>query len=135
MFNRDVPNGIDVDDFIKTRGLTSAFTNSGTPPPAATARCYLWDVLGTCTEQQTNTLEDGTGIIEDFILVGKKTSDETVVFNNGTVVFDNSTMHNSPSTRGSLTASSAVPTVRGGQKRAASLVIIVVAAISLWLTF
>lgn len=84
MFNKDVATGKIVDTSYTSTGLTSAFTKSKLPPSEAGAQCYLWDILETCTKLEKQVLKNGTGIIEDFILVGQKMANGTVVFNNGT---------------------------------------------------
>lgn len=133
MFNKDVATGKIADTGYTSAGLTSAFTKSETPPPEADAQCYLWDILETCTKLEKQVLKNGTGIIEDFILVGHKMSNGTVVFNNGTT-HDGLRIASSSLAPASPTASSAGIAARGDLICAASLStgVLVVIALGLY---
>ncbi|KAH7082743.1 Alpha/Beta hydrolase protein [Paraphoma chrysanthemicola] len=72
MFNRDVATGtIDTSsrEYI-SEGRKSAWTRSEIPEGYGQAKCYLWDVLETCTPEEEEILYSGRAIVKDYILVG-----------------------------------------------------------------
>lgn len=46
--------------------------------------CYLWDIMETCTAEQTQVFGNGSAITEDFIVVGYTLEDGSKVFYNQT---------------------------------------------------
>jgi hypothetical protein len=130
MFGTDVATGKNAAAGYSSTGLSSAFTQSKTPQKEGEAQCYLWDILETCTGPQKQVLKNGTGIIENFILVGQKTSNGSVIFNNGTSQSGGLSISSLPSPA-SPTASSAGTTARRGSICTASLSTGVLAALAL----
>jgi hypothetical protein len=130
MFNKDVATGRNAATGYSSTGLNSAFKKSGTPPSEEPAHCYLWDILETCTGPQKQILKNGTGIIENFILVGQKALNGSVIFTNGTTYNGEGTDSSSPSPA-SPTASSAGTATRHGSICTASLSTGILAAIAL----
>ncbi|KAK4220858.1 Alpha/Beta hydrolase protein [Podospora fimiseda] len=51
-------------------GLASVADVKNKLPAQEKSECYLWDVLQTCTEEQTEMLGNGTAVMRDFVLVG-----------------------------------------------------------------
>jgi hypothetical protein len=70
MFNHDVATGKTAsDDEYSTTGPSSAWSMSKVPE-VGKAKCYLWDVLETCTAAEGAVLLSGDAIVEDYVLVG-----------------------------------------------------------------
>jgi len=96
MFSSDVSTGtISTIPASNTSSLTNSTTYGTTGPPTSltntlntftifetSVKCYLWDVLETCTPEQTAMIADGSAVFEDWVLVGYKLADGTV--SNGT---------------------------------------------------
>jgi hypothetical protein len=107
MFSKDVATGKNSAIGSSTMGPNSAFTKSKVPPAEGLPSCYLWDVLETCTKVQKEILQNGSAIVEDFILVGYKQPNGSEVLFNGTNA-GGSGNGVSPSAPGSTTSSAAV---------------------------
>lgn len=85
MFNTDVATGKEnMTSNLSTMGPSSAFTKSDVPSTEAQAPCYLWDILETCNSAQKQMLQNGSAIVEDFILIGQKQANGSAIFFNGT---------------------------------------------------
>jgi hypothetical protein len=79
MFNQDIATGKECtvsSDYTST-GASSAWSEDEVPESLGEAKCYIWDVLETCTEEQEAILLSGNAIVEDYVLVG---------VNNGTAI-------------------------------------------------
>jgi carboxypeptidase D len=115
MFDTDVATGKNSAAGYSTTGPKSAFTQSEVPAQEGQAPCYLWDILETCTGVQKQILRNGTAIVENFILIGYKQANGSVVFYNGTNGGGSGTVSSSPgpastanSAASSITASGAI---------------------------
>jgi hypothetical protein len=113
MFNTDVATGKSAAAGHSSTGLGSAFTKSETPPPEEQAQCYLWDVLETCTGSQKQILRNGTAVVENFILVGQKESNGSVVFFNGTHGGESGTASSPPSSANTIVSAASALTTSG----------------------
>ncbi|KAJ7265059.1 Alpha/Beta hydrolase protein [Mycena rebaudengoi] len=83
MFNTDVETGRIVTDAstnYTTTGLSSSFSIKNSMPPQPQPLCYTWDIMETCTDAQKLLLENGTAIVQDFIMVGYRLADGVEVF-------------------------------------------------------
>jgi hypothetical protein len=70
MSNLDVATGKTASDAeYSTAGPSSAWSVSEVPK-VGKAKCYLWDVLETCTSEEVAVLLSGNAIVEDYVLVG-----------------------------------------------------------------
>lgn len=80
MFGRDVATGeVESCDDYATTGAPEAWTKSVFQEQTLKARCYVWDIFETCTDDEKAIFERGEALTRDFLLVG------TVV--NGTETF------------------------------------------------
>jgi carboxypeptidase C (cathepsin A) len=84
MFNQDVATGtLDISsvDGYSSEGVDSAWTDDRGKlvVDEEVAKCYVWDVLETCTPEQGKILASGRAITEDFVLVGYKSENGTEV--------------------------------------------------------
>jgi hypothetical protein len=113
MFNTDVATGKNPSIGSSTTGPNSAFTKSQVPPAEEFLSCYLWDILETCTKVQKEILQNGSAIVEDYILIGYKQAHGPDVFFNGTNAAESGTGP-SPSASGDTTTSAASVIVASG---------------------
>jgi hypothetical protein len=71
MFGKDVATGkVDCTKKYASSGSSSAWTTSELPKEQWKAKCYIWDVLETCTKEDEAVLRSGNAIVKDWILVG-----------------------------------------------------------------
>jgi len=84
IFNTDVATGKAPALGYISSGSNSAFTSSPMPPHEPPAQCYLWDILETCTTPQKQILRNGSAVVENFILIGSKQADNSILYFNGT---------------------------------------------------
>jgi hypothetical protein len=72
MFNTDVSTGNAscVQDEYATKGPRSAWSKSELPKEQGTAKCYVWDVLETCTKEEEAVLRSGNAVVKDWVLMG-----------------------------------------------------------------
>jgi hypothetical protein len=78
MFNKDVATGkVSSTDYSST-GSSSAWSKSEIPEGHGQAKCYLWDVMETCTKEEEVILRSGLAIVRDYILVGQETTNSTI---------------------------------------------------------
>lgn len=52
-------------------GEASAWSESEVPEAEGEAKCYVWDILETCTAAERGVLASGKAVTKDYILVGK----------------------------------------------------------------
>jgi hypothetical protein len=71
MFNQDVATGTQptTSDY-SSKGPSSGWSASEVPDSMHPAKCYVWDVLETCTQEQGKILLSGKAVVEDYVLVG-----------------------------------------------------------------
>ncbi|OAL02111.1 alpha/beta-hydrolase [Phaeosphaeriaceae sp. SRC1lsM3a] len=70
MLNQDVATGkVSTTSDYSSVGRDSAWSTD-TLPTLGPAKCYLWDVLETCTQAEGAILLSGNAIVEDYVLVG-----------------------------------------------------------------
>jgi uncharacterized ion transporter superfamily protein YfcC len=122
MFNKDVATGKNPAVNTSTTGPASAFSKSNVPGVEGLTSCYLWDVLETCTDVQKEILQNGSAIVEDFILVGYKQANGSAVLLNGTNVGGSGTTV-SPSAAVGTTSSAAGSTTALGSTIRTSLLL------------
>lgn len=67
---RDVATGTRGDGGYVSEGGNSAWSESAVPGEQGRAKCYLWDVLETCTVDEEGVLYSGRAVVRDYILVG-----------------------------------------------------------------
>lgn len=91
MTNRDVATGqTAIHDTgnastYSTTGRASALTSGDVPIVFEDqVQCYMWDILETCTPEQTALFANGGTVTHDFVLVGARLANGTVVGGNGT---------------------------------------------------
>ncbi|KAK7192631.1 hypothetical protein DPSP01_006571 [Paraphaeosphaeria sporulosa] len=71
MFGADVATGtVEAEGYVSA-GEVSAWSESEMPPAEEAAKCYMWDIMETCTKDETAVLASGKAVTEDFMLVGK----------------------------------------------------------------
>lgn len=79
MFNQDVATGtISTASNYSSQGASSAWSVSEVPASLGKARCYLWDVIETCTPEEGKTLYSGKAIVKDYVLVGVRNGTDEV---------------------------------------------------------
>lgn len=70
MFDRDVATGdVAVGNDYATLGVDSAYTRSDSAPKIEASKCYLWDILETCSADQVERLLSDKAIVRDFVLI------------------------------------------------------------------
>jgi hypothetical protein len=71
MFNQDIATGKEctLSDSTST-GAASAWSTDKVPESLGQAKCYIWDVLETCTKEEEAILLSGNAIVKDYVLVG-----------------------------------------------------------------
>jgi carboxypeptidase C (cathepsin A) len=69
MFNKDVATGQVPSADYSSKGSSSAWSKSEIPKEHGPAKCYLWDVLETCTKEEGVLLRSGKAVVRDYILV------------------------------------------------------------------
>jgi len=75
LFNRDIATGsISVNDSYTTSGRSSTWHIKNELPEYPTPRCYILDLLRTCTDEEIGWLVVGTAIVSDYYVIGKETS-------------------------------------------------------------
>ncbi|DAA79308.1 TPA_exp: Serine carboxypeptidase A [Trichophyton benhamiae CBS 112371] len=71
MFNKDIATG-ELDIAQKqdygTTGTESTFQVKNEIPPSPEPTCYLLSADGTCTPEQLNAIENGTAVVENYII-------------------------------------------------------------------
>ncbi|KAF2113999.1 Alpha/Beta hydrolase protein [Lophiotrema nucula] len=73
MSDKDVATGTQtVGDDYATTGRGDAWVLQEYVPDTEEAKCYVWDVLETCTPDQADILRSGNAITENFVLVGEE---------------------------------------------------------------
>ncbi|KAL2363889.1 hypothetical protein RJZ56_003175 [Blastomyces dermatitidis] len=75
MFNMDIATGkvnTAIDRAYSTKGSPTTFQIKHKPPTKPKPTCYILDYF-TCTEEQVAILENGSGLILDYILVDENT--------------------------------------------------------------
>jgi hypothetical protein len=73
MFNTDVATGripTDAAANYTTTGPSSSFGIKNAVPSLPLPLCYTWDVMETCTDAQKLLLQNGSAVVQDFIVVG-----------------------------------------------------------------
>ena len=71
MFNTDIATGqVSTVSNYSSTGPSSAWSLSELPSYNKTAKCYLWDVMETCTQEDMAVLYSGSAIVGDWVLVG-----------------------------------------------------------------
>lgn len=72
MFNKDIATGqvdISTNSNYSTTGPSTTSQIKNKPPASQPAPlCYIW-APDTCTDEQYAALEDGTAVVEDYILI------------------------------------------------------------------
>jgi hypothetical protein len=69
MFNKDIATGQVPSADYSSKGSCSAWSESEIPEEHGPAKCYLWDVLETCTKEEEVLLRSGKAVVRDYILV------------------------------------------------------------------
>lgn len=70
MLNQDVATGkVSTTSDYSSVGRDTAWSTD-TLPTLGPAKCYLWDVLETCTQAEGAILLSGNAIVQDYVLVG-----------------------------------------------------------------
>jgi hypothetical protein len=69
MFNKDVATGKVSSTGYSSTGSASAWSKSELPEEHGPAKCYLWDVMETCTKEEEVVLRSGSAVVRDYILV------------------------------------------------------------------
>ncbi|KAF2029598.1 alpha/beta-hydrolase [Setomelanomma holmii] len=83
VFDKDVATGeVDASGGYASVGSESAWSESGPAPDYGKAKCYLWDVLETCTSAEEQVLYSRRAVVKDYILVGQTSGNGT----NGTSI-------------------------------------------------
>jgi hypothetical protein len=84
MSDKDVATGE-----TSTKGCSSQYSTTGVEnvfgiknelPPTVKPECYFWDMLETCTKPQKLMIQNGTAIVQDFIMIGYESSNGTAVY-------------------------------------------------------
>ncbi|KAI9894729.1 MAG: hypothetical protein M1814_002086 [Vezdaea aestivalis] len=74
LFNRDIATGKkSLSDDLSTSGPADTLAIKNTPPPYPTPVCYILNPY-TCTDDQYSSVEDGTALIRDYIVIGSSNS-------------------------------------------------------------
>ncbi|KAF7549366.1 hypothetical protein G7Z17_g6443 [Cylindrodendrum hubeiense] len=84
-FGFDIATGdveISAEDNYSNKGPSSIFQLKNELPDGLAPMCFLYQAPKSCTEEQLVALQDGTAVVEDFIVVSP--SSETETANNGT---------------------------------------------------
>ncbi|PYH42005.1 putative carboxypeptidase S1 [Aspergillus saccharolyticus JOP 1030-1] len=75
LFNRDLATGkvstVKTPDY-KSQGLDSTWMIKNTPPAPPEPECYVLALQETCTEEQIESVVNGSAVIKDYIVVGRK---------------------------------------------------------------
>lgn len=73
MFNKDIATGqvdVSVNPDYSTTGPSTTFQIKNQAPATQPAPlCYIWQP-STCTDEQYAAIENGTALIEDYVLIG-----------------------------------------------------------------
>ncbi|PVH90858.1 alpha/beta-hydrolase, partial [Periconia macrospinosa] len=81
MFGKDVATGTtDVGDEYATVGERTAWTRNKYHEEEGKARCYVWDVIETCTAEEAMLLASGEAVTRDFVMVGRWVDGVEVLF-------------------------------------------------------
>ncbi|EAQ88636.1 hypothetical protein CHGG_05255 [Chaetomium globosum CBS 148.51] len=85
MFDKDVATGqkSTSHDEYSTDGPDNVFDITGAVPSHPVSECYLWNIIQSCTELQTDLLRNGTAILKDFIMIGYHAADGTIHYYEG----------------------------------------------------
>jgi hypothetical protein len=73
MSNLDIPIGKVSTTKVKdyhTNGPSSIFSHKNKLPHYDPVKCYMWDILETCTPEQQSVFADGRAITQNFIMIG-----------------------------------------------------------------
>ncbi|KAF2733964.1 alpha/beta-hydrolase [Polyplosphaeria fusca] len=71
MEGRDVATGeVEACEGYSSVGRADAWVEQEYREETEEPKCYVWDVLETCTKEQTEVLRSGSAVTENFILVG-----------------------------------------------------------------
>jgi hypothetical protein len=75
MFDSDVATGnASCAEGYVSKGAKSAWSVSELPKAQGKAKCYVWDVLETCTPAEGLVLRSGKAVVKDWVLVGNGTT-------------------------------------------------------------
>lgn len=85
MFDKDVATGqkSTSHDEYSTDGPDNVFDITGAVPSHPVSECYLWNIIQSCTELQTDLLRNGTAILKYFIMIGYHAADGTIHYYEG----------------------------------------------------
>ncbi|KAL9065795.1 MAG: hypothetical protein Q9157_007356 [Trypethelium eluteriae] len=87
LFNRDISTG-EIDTVANatygTVGPSDTFFIKNEDPPDPPALCYVLDPTSTCTDEQIDSILNGTALIHDWILIDGNTSSLFPGYGNGT---------------------------------------------------
>jgi hypothetical protein len=79
MFNQDIATGTQSTTSIYTsKGASSAWSVSEVPAGLRKAKCYLWDVIETCTPEEGKILYSGKAIVNNYVLVGVRNNTDAL---------------------------------------------------------
>jgi len=68
------------DSTYSTTGPASVFDIKNELPDHPPPQCYFWDIMETCTPTQTQQFNNGTAIMENFIMIGYVSNDGTAIY-------------------------------------------------------
>jgi hypothetical protein len=77
MFDTDVATGKVSSKYYSSTGSSSAWSKSELPHEHGPVKCYLWDVMETCTKEEEAALRSGSAVVRDYILVGQESGNST----------------------------------------------------------
>ena len=76
MNNMDIPTGnisLSSNTTFQTSGPSSSFQIKNAVPSRPEPVCYVLEIDNTCTEDQTNSLLNGTALVHDYIVIDNNT--------------------------------------------------------------
>lgn len=59
---------------FSTTGPADSWAFKNVDPPDPKATCYLWELTSTCTDEQIDSVLNGTALIHDWVLIDANTS-------------------------------------------------------------
>ena len=73
------PTGLAVKPY-STKGPASIFGIKNVVHVQPPSQCYLWDIMETCTGEQTLLLRNGSAILKDFVMIGYHLGNGSTVY-------------------------------------------------------
>ena len=75
LFNKDIATGeTTLTDDYATKGMASTWSVKNAVPKSEQPFCYTYALSSTCTDEQLQSVIDGTALIQDYIVIDNYTS-------------------------------------------------------------